>query len=113
MNTDRIEAAIRAEAKRIQAWNWSRRTPEGLPATPIPNPDILVLANHLVRNRLQAEDANLRALVAAVFRYKTALRAAYKANFWQAPVEGADAIRELEAAQTALDAALAAAGEEA
>ena len=70
MNTDRIEAAVQAEARRIKAHLSTIQRPEleTVPFIRIVGPAsveeyVESLANHLVRNRLQIEVLQVAALV--------------------------------------------------
>mgnify|MGYP003394740630 CR=1 FL=1 len=61
--TNRIEAAIKAEAKRIEAWNSHEFYPISGPMTTY---NIRSLASYLVRNRIQVQDAQKQTLVVAL-----------------------------------------------
>ena len=74
ISPERIEAEIAAEVKRIQAWNYSvGNMGYGKNAT-LTIDQVVTLANHLVRNRLQVEDARRAALLEAA---KAALEASH------------------------------------
>ena len=67
ISPERIEAEIAAEVKCIEAWNDSEPYPEsGMAGHPLFSSQVISLANHLCRNRLQVEDAQVKALVVAL-----------------------------------------------
>ena len=66
ISPDRIEAEIAAEVKRIGAWMTTHPNPKkDGPKQLLYVAEIRSLAEHLVRNRLQVEDARLQALLEA------------------------------------------------
>jgi len=54
-----IEAEVEVEVRRIAAWNDMADCPNGCPPKPLSIHQVQSLANHLVRNRLQAEIAQV------------------------------------------------------
>ena len=63
--TTGIEAEIQAEAKKIEAWYGNPYECPLASSTKLTHESIQSLANHLVRNRIQVEDAQVKALVKA------------------------------------------------
>ena len=65
IGNERIEAEIAAEVRRIEAWNNTLENAARGLRSPLTPKWIRELANHLVRNRLQVEDARVQALLEA------------------------------------------------